>query len=95
MSHDPTLVSSADSHRTLRAVDVRIGVTQAPREITIEMDDAENDATEAAVEAALAGAVDVLWLTDKRGQRDRRAGGQDRLRRARHADGDRRIGFGG
>ena len=53
---------------TVRPVDVRIGVTQAPRELTVEMPDDERDDTVPAIEAALAGAVDVLWLTDKRGQ---------------------------
>ena len=50
-------------------MDVRIGVTQSPRELTIEIPDDERDAATPAIEAALAGAVDVLWLTDKRGKR--------------------------
>jgi hypothetical protein len=50
-------------------VDVRIGVTQAPREISLELSEDDHDATVAAVEAALAGAVDVLWLTDRKGRR--------------------------
>jgi hypothetical protein len=51
-------------------VDVRIGVTQAPRELTVEMaDDVDRSELRAKVEAALSGAVDVLWLTDRR-QRD-------------------------
>ena len=63
MSHDPSLVSSADSHRTLRAVDVRIGVTQAPRELNIELpDDTDRAELKAKVEAALAGATDVSHL---------------------------------
>ena len=49
-------------------MDVRIGVTQAPRELTVEMADDERDDSCKAIEAALAGAVDVLWLTDKRGR---------------------------
>jgi hypothetical protein len=47
-------------------VDVRIGVTQAPREITVEVADDERDDLKAKVEAALSGATDVLWVTDKR-----------------------------
>src|SRR4051794_14860181 len=43
-------------------VDVRIGVTQAPREISIEVaDDVDRDDVKSKIEAALAGAVDVLW----------------------------------
>jgi hypothetical protein len=50
-------------------VDVRIGVTQAPREINIELaEDADRDDLKSRVEAALAGATDVLWITDKRGK---------------------------
>ena len=50
-------------------MDVRIGVTQAPRELNIELaEDADRDDLKARVEAALAGASDVLWITDKRGK---------------------------
>jgi hypothetical protein len=94
VSHDPSLVSSADSHRTLRAVDVRIGVTQAPREINLEMDDAEKDATEAAVEAALSGASEVLWLTDRRGRRIAVPVGKIAYVELGSVDDGRRIGFG-
>ena len=94
MSHDPDLVSAADSHRTLRAVDVRIGVTQAPREINLEMDDAEKDATEAAVEAALSGASEVLWLTDRRGRRIAVPVGKIAYVELGSVDDGRRIGFG-
>ena len=49
-------------------MDVRIGVTQAPREINVELaEDADRDDLKSRIEAALAGANDVLWLTDKRG----------------------------
>ena len=51
------------ARRSLCGVDVRIGVTQAPREINLELDDGEREKTEAAVEAALSGAV-VQFLTD-------------------------------
>ena len=48
-------------------MDVRIGVTQAPRELTIELaDDLDREELKTKVEAALSGAVDVLWLTDRR-----------------------------
>ena len=51
-------------------MDIRIGVTQAPREISLEMADDENVHAKirAAVEAALEGKSAVLWLTDKRGK---------------------------
>lgn len=50
-------------------MDVRIGVTQSPRELTIEVDDAQSDDLTAKVEAALSGAADILWVTDRRGKR--------------------------
>ena len=77
-------------------VDVRIGVTQAPREISVELaDDTDREAVRAQVEAALTGAVDVLWLEDKKG----RSIGVPAAKIAyveigSSADG-RRIGFGG
>jgi hypothetical protein len=80
---------------TVSGVDVRIGVTHAPREITVEMPDDERDDTEKQVEAALAGAVDVLWLTDKRGRRVGVAAGKIAYIELGTNDGDRRIGFGG
>jgi hypothetical protein len=51
-------------------VDVRIGVTQAPREIEIELsDDTDGDKVVKQFEAALAGDSGVLWLTDRKGRR--------------------------
>jgi len=47
-------------------VDVRIGVTNAPRELNIELpDDTDAASLKADVEAALASDSGVLWLTDK------------------------------
>lgn len=75
-------------------MDVRIGVTQAPREITVEIDDNARDDLRARVEAALSGATDVLWLDDRRGR-------QVAVPSAKIAyvelgsPEERRIGFGG
>ena len=77
------------------AVDLRIGVTQAPRELTVEMPDDERDDTVKQVEAALSGAVDVLWLTDKRGRRIGVPAAKIAYIELGANDGDRRIGFGG
>ena len=50
-------------------MDVRIGVTHSPREITIELDDDfDTSALRADVEGALDGTSRVLWLTDVRGR---------------------------
>ena len=80
---------------TVRGVDVRIGVTQAPREITVEVADDERDDLKAKVEAALSGATDVLWVTDKRGRDVGVPAAKIAYVEVGSADGDRRIGFGG
>jgi hypothetical protein len=77
-------------------VDVRIGVTQAPRELNIELpDETDRDELKARVEAALAGATDVLWFTDKRGKDVAVPATKVAYIELGSADGDRRIGFGG
>ena len=79
----------------MRWVDIRIGVTQAPRELSVEVDDASRDDVKAAVEAALSGASDVLWVTDKRGRDIGVPAVKIAYVEVGSADGDRRIGFGG
>jgi hypothetical protein len=77
-------------------VDVRIGVTQAPREINVELaDDADRDDLKSRVEAALAGATDVLWITDKRGKDVGIPSAKIAYVELGSADSERRIGFGG
>lgn len=77
-------------------MDVRIGVTQSPRELSIELaDDADRDAIRAQVEAALSGAVDVLWLDDKKGRTTGVAAAKIAYVEIGGADAGRRIGFGG
>jgi Protein of unknown function (DUF3107) len=76
-------------------VDVRIGVTQAPREINLEVEDGERAAVEKSVEAALSGAADVLWITDKRGRRIAVPADKIAYVEIGADDSGRRIGFGG
>lgn len=77
-------------------MDVRIGVTQAPREINIELpEDVDRDDLKSRVEAALAGASDVLWIADKRGKDVAVPSAKIAYIELGSADGDRRIGFGG
>jgi hypothetical protein len=80
---------------TVWCVDVRIGVTQAPRELNVEVDDGDRDDLKARVEAALSGATDVLWITDKRGREIGVPAAKIAYVEVGSADGDRRIGFGG
>lgn len=77
-------------------MDVRIGVTQAPREINVELaEDADRDDLKSRIEAALAGASEVLWITDKRGKDVAVPSAKIAYVELGSADGDRRIGFGG
>ena len=75
-------------------VDVRIGVTQAPRELNVECPTTRDD-VQAKVEAALRGATDVLWINDKRGRDVGVPSAKIAYVEIGTADGDRRIGFGG
>lgn len=77
-------------------MDVRIGVTQAPRELTVELaDDLDREALKAKIEAALSGAVDVLWLTDKRQRDVGVSAAKIAYIEIGSPDGDRKIGFSG
>jgi Protein of unknown function (DUF3107) len=50
-------------------VDVRIGITQAPREIEVELaDNITADELMAKVDVAVEKGAGMLWLTDKRGR---------------------------
>ncbi len=70
-------------------------MTQAPRELSLEVDDATRDDVRAKVDAALSGAVDVLWITDRRGRDIGVPAAKIAYVEVGSADGDRRIGFGG
>ena len=50
---------------------------------------------EAAIEAALSGAVDVLWLVDKKGRTVGVPAAKIAYVEIGSVEGDRRIGFGG
>lgn len=78
-------------------MDVRIGVTQAPREIAVEVDDSADAraALKASIDAALAGTVQTLWITDKKGREIAVSAGKIAYVELGSPDSDRRIGFGG
>jgi hypothetical protein len=51
-------------------VDVRIGITQTPKELEVEMaDDVDAEKVVAEIEKLLKTGDGVLWLTDKKGRR--------------------------
>ena len=78
-------------------MDIRIGVTQSVREITLEVEDdaAVRKKIKTAVDAAISGATDVLWLTDKKGREVAVPGAKIAYVEFGSPDSDKRMGFGG
>ncbi len=78
-------------------MDIRIGITQAPREIAIEVeDDAKSrDALKANVEMALKGEIATLWVTDKKGRDIAVPAAKIAYVEIGTGDDGKRIGFGG
>lgn len=75
-------------------MDVRIGVTQHPREIDVELgDDVDRDELVRTIEEALADDDRVLWLTDRRGRRVGVPSGKVAYVEI-GANEERRVGFG-
>jgi uncharacterized protein YnzC (UPF0291/DUF896 family) len=81
----------------VNTVDIRIGVTQATREIALEVeDDAKvREALKASVESAVKGEIDTLWITDKKGRDIAIPSAKIAYVEIGSSDADRRIGFGG
>lgn len=76
-------------------MDVRIGLTQAPKELEVHLpDDADPAALQNQVDAALA-AGGTLWLTDRKGRQVGVAVEKVAYVEIGSPDDDRRIGFGG
>ncbi len=77
-------------------MDIRIGVTHAPREINIEMgDETDRDTLKKQVAAALADDDAVLWLTDRRGRDIGIPSERIAYIEIGAPNDDRKIGFGG
>ena len=78
-------------------MDIRIGITQSPREISLEMDDdaTKRDALKAAIDDALAGKTVTLWLTDKKGRDVAVPTAKIAFVEISSGDNGPRIGFGG
>ena len=76
-------------------MDVRIGVTQTPKEIELDLGDgADADAVTRQVEDALASDTGVLWLTDRRGRRVAIPVAQVAYVEVGAPANERRVGFG-
>lgn len=78
-------------------MDIRIGVTQAPREISLELDDDEaaRKKLKSAVDDALAGKTTTLWVVDRRGRDIAIPSAKIAYVEIGSTNADRRIGFGG
>jgi hypothetical protein len=77
-------------------VDIRIGVTHAPREINIEMgDETDRESLKSQVATALADDGAVLWLTDRRGRDIGIPSERIAYIEIGAPNDDRKIGFGG
>ena len=78
-------------------MDIRIGITQALREIALEVeDDAKaREALKSSVDAALKGETETLWITDKKGRDIAIPSAKIAYVEIGSSDPDRRIGFGG
>jgi hypothetical protein len=76
-------------------MEIRIGITQALREITIELaDDKARAAFKSTVEAAIAGKADVVNVVDDKGREVLVPAAKIAYVEFGAADGSRRLGFG-
>ena len=75
-------------------MEVRIVVSNVGREVVIEQADDQAEATRKQVEAALSGAVDVLWLSDKRGRQVGVSSSKIAYVEIGSTDKDKKMGFG-
>jgi Protein of unknown function (DUF3107) len=78
-------------------VEVRIGVTQVPREIEVDLgDDTDRNDVVKQVDAALADADkgSILWLTDRKGRQVGIPAAKVAYIEIGSADDERRVGFG-
>lgn len=76
-------------------MDVRVGVTQSPKEIHVELPDgADQEKLIGDIEKALSEESGVLWLTDRKGRRVGIPAGKVAYVEIGSPAEDRRVGFG-
>jgi Protein of unknown function (DUF3107) len=76
-------------------VEIRIGVSQAPRELEVELgEDADADKLVGQISETLATDGAMLWLTDRKGRRVGVPGGKVAYVEIGSSTDDRRVGFG-
>jgi hypothetical protein len=76
-------------------MDLRIGVTQSPRELSLELaDDIDRDVLQQQIEAALSVPSMCSWVTDKKGRRTAVSAAKIAYVEIGSAEATRKIGFG-
>ncbi|MEM7095536.1 MAG: DUF3107 domain-containing protein [Actinomycetota bacterium] len=74
-------------------MEIRIGIVNAPREVTVDMaDETSVDDVKAAIEAGVAESR-LVWLTDKKGRQTAFPGDRVAYVEIGSTDEDQRIGF--
>ena len=77
-------------------MDVRIGVTHSPREISLELaDETDREKLQHEIDEVLADKARVLWLSDRRGRRVGVPAERIAYIEIGNPEDERRIGFGG
>lgn len=76
------------------AVEIRIGVTQSPKEIEIDMgDEVDGDTLVEEIKEAMIDESKILWFTDRRGRRVGVPTGKLAYVEVGATSGDRKVGF--
>jgi hypothetical protein len=75
-------------------MEIRIGMSQVGREVVVDVDDANREELKAAVGAALSGATDTRWITDKKGREVAVPGAKIAFVEFGSPESARKIGFG-
>lgn len=77
-------------------MEIRIGLSQVGREVVVDVadDDATRQKLKSDVSAAISGASDTLWITDKKGREVAVPGGRIAFVEFGSPESGRKMGFG-
>lgn len=75
-------------------MEIRIGVTQSPKEIEIDMgDEVDGDSLVEEIKTAMIDESKIMWFTDRRGRRVGVPTGKLAYVEVGATSGDRKVGF--